>query len=473
MNEHGAKARERRQWNGLIALMLCSTIAIGAGALAQVDEDQPYATSWILVRLETPLEPTGWDGSFSSVTGRPALDALIAETNVQGIEHALAVSTRTPRDPEALVRHGLDRTYKFHVPAGSNILELVAKFSRLPEVVYAEPDHIASVSGTAFSDDPLIPDDPLFEQQWYFDQASDADMDAPEAWAIATGAGVRVAVVDTGVDSDHEDLMENLEPGYNLVDPGTYPEDDYSVWGHGTSVASLIAAVTDNATGMAGTCWNCGIVPVKVVDSNNTAPMSRVTDGLVWATDHGARVINLSLGWDGDGDDLATLLSGIHYAYDAGIVIVAPTGNGNQSYIEFPARWSETIAVGATGHTDDRAAPFTCPTSDPDGGSHYGPQIDVVAPGSEVLAAIMGGDYRERCGTSLSTPLVAGLAGIVETIDPSAGRDEMRHLIRSGAEDQVGTDPAEDPPGFDIFKGWGRVNMERTLSPSVSQTKTT
>ena len=209
-------------------------------------------------------------------------------------------------------------------------------------------------------------------------------------------------------------------------------------------MASYAIAETDNSEGMAGVCWNCRVMPVVRASSSH----SSMTDANVWAVDHGARVINGSYGTS-EGSE--TLSNGVGYAADAGVVHVAINHNDGAPSIRFPARYLETIAVGATAFSDGRA--FF---------SNWGPETDVVAPGQDVLGADLGGGYSPGSGTSYAAPHVAGLVGLVLSLNPSAGREEVRHLIRSGADDEVGYE-FEDTPGFDEYHGWGRINMERAL----------
>jgi hypothetical protein len=374
-----------------------------------------FADSWFLVRLTRPLENSVAEGEFSLVTGHALLDAGIRENGVRGIVHALPVSMRNPRDPDALRRHGLDRTYRFRVPFGSDILFLVDRFSAIPGVVFAEPDYSITEAAT-------IPNDPLFDDQWGLDNTGqtggcpNADVDAPEAWDLSTGGPVVVAVLDSGCDFDHPDLQEKCDPGYNFVTPGTPPEDQS---GHGTKVAS-----------------------VKVEFASEFA------DACAWAADHGARIINFSATFSSAG---AIILGGVGYAYDAGVVLVAANGNGSAPAIGYPARYAETLALGFSRWCDERG-PI----------SNWGPENDVVAPGYFIPTAQMGGGYDTPSGTSLAAPHVSGLLGIMMTLNPSLGREEARHLIRSAAEDEVG-DESEDTPGFDQYMGWGRVNAHETL----------
>jgi hypothetical protein len=398
--------------------------------------EEPFRTDWIVVKLKTPLDRLD-DGSYSLATGRPALDAAIVQQEIHRIEHALPRSTLEPRDPEALARFGLDRFYKFHVPAGADVQEMIRRFSRLPEVELAEPDYIDQLTGVN------VPDDPLFPQQWSYDQGSDADVDGPEAWDIETGDRLIVAVLDSGLDfANREEFAGRLVPGFDFPNNDAIPDDDFN---HGHLVASIVAAGGNDSIGMAGTCWGCQVMPVKVIDFTGNGTITWFADGVVFATDNGASVINHS----GSGSHSNLRLSSVKYAYAAGVIWANSAGNGVA--IPFPNRYRETIAVGASNILDEKAS-F----------SSFGQYLDLLAPGEDVVAQTVGGAYGFADGTSFSAPLVAGLAGLIKSIHSSVGQEEARQLIVAGAEDLVG--PAGiDLPGWDEDFGFGRANMELTL----------
>ena len=229
-------------------LLLCVALLAGFpnSVSAQPVIESEHAQGWFLVRLTQPLAQNA-EGVVNLATGRPALDGAIFEHNVQRIEPLLTHSGRAPRSASALVRSGLDRTYRFHVTPGNDVLDLVAQFAALDGVEYAEPDWVGTGGAT--------PNDPLFSQQWGLEQTSDADVDATTAWDVATGApSVIIAVLDTGVDSDHPDLAGKILPGFDFANFDADPEDDQ---GHGTNVGSIATATTNNSTGVAGACWNC------------------------------------------------------------------------------------------------------------------------------------------------------------------------------------------------------------------------
>jgi hypothetical protein len=428
-------------------LAIASTISVSGVGAGENRETAELVDEWFLVRLSSPIAP----GTPSSRTGFPEVDSMILEHSILRIENALPVSTRQPRDPEALRRHGLDRTYVFHVVGGADVLALAGEFSALHDVEFAEAVYRGGIAST-------IPDDPRFPDQWSLDQVSNADVNAPEAWDTAVGSEVIVAVVDTGVDPTHPDLQGLRVAGYDFQNDDDDPSDDH---GHGTFVASIILAQTDNGTGMAGACWNCRLMPLKVWNASGTGTPATSADAIVWATDNGAGIINYSGGYV---IGAQVLHDAVRYAHDAGVILVSITHNQNSANLHYPARWPETIAVGASDAQDRRAVPFSC---DGTGGSNYGAEIDVVAPGDSILGALLGGGYGDGCGTSFAAPIVSGLLGIVETVYPSVGREEARHLIRSAADDQVG-DLTEDTPGFDVYKGWGRVDMDETVRGAES-----
>jgi hypothetical protein len=329
-------------------------------------------------------------------------------------------------------------------------LPLIDKLAAVPGIAHVEPDYFAGIFAR-------VPDDPRFSEQWGLHNTGqtggepDADVDAPEAWDHETGGDVLVGMLDTGVDTNHEDLWEKLEldDAWDFINDDPDPEDDH---GHGTATTSVAAASTDNAIGMAGTCWACRILPIKAFDDTASGTYSTMADSFIWATDHGARVINMSAGKYSSSD---ILLRAVAYSADAGTIITAAVGNSQWSP-GYPARYRESIAVGGT-EDDDTLYSL----------SNRGSEVDVVAPAVSILSADMGGGYNHWTGTSFAAPRVAGAAGILRTVYPSIGREDALHLICASAEDEVG-DPSEDTPGFDIYHGWGRLNIDRSVRGALS-----
>lgn len=254
----------------------------------------------------------------------------------------------------------------------------------LPFVDLAEPDYVARSYG--------VPNDPGYPSQWGL-----AKVGAPSAWDVSQGHGdVVIAIVDTGVDLDHEDLAPKLTQGYDFVNSDSLADDDN---GHGTHCAGIAAAATNNATGIAGLGFDCSIMPIKVLDAGGTGTYSSVAAGIVWATDNGADVISLSLGGPAPSQ---TLLDAVEYAWSQGVVVVAAAGNDNSTQPSYPAYYEKAIAVAATDSSDLRAS-F----------SNYGGWVDVGAPGTAIYSTYNNGGYATLSGTSMATPLVAGLVGLL------------------------------------------------------------
>ncbi len=325
-------------------------------------------------------------------------------------------------------------------------LETIDSLRRDPNVLYAEPNYLAFAFDTA-------PNDPSYGSQWGLPKIS-----APAAWDISTGSSdVVIAVVDTGIDLDHPDLScsGKLTAGWDFYNNDATPDDDN---GHGSHVAGIAAACTNNSTGVAGVAWGARLMSVKVLNSGGSGTYEGVAAGITYAVDQGADVINLSLGGF---DDSATLLNAVQYADSNGVLVVAAAGNCAQdgyqcSYlwnpIMYPAAYSTALAVAATDSTDSWAT-F----------SEYHPYVDVAAPGVSIYSTVAGGGYDYKSGTSMATPHVAGLAALVWSVKPDLTHDQVRDVIQSTADDL-------GDPGKDDYFGYGRINAWRALASISLQT---
>ncbi len=286
-------------------------------------------------------------------------------------------------------------------------------YNKIVEVRYAEPNFIAFAQG-------VIPDDPYFDQQWYMDR-----INMPSAWTVSTGsAEIIVGVLDSGIRASHPELAGRVTEGYNFVHGNRDASDDN---GHGTFIAGLIGARTNNGFGIAGINWDVSLMPVKVLDRFGAGAYSDVAAGMIFASDMGADVINLSL----VGRNPSRLLEdAVNYASRAGSVIVASTGNSNRDSIYFPAAYRHVIAVGAANESDAR-----CDESDwgPGSGSNYGPEIDLIAPGNNIISTSLTGGFAYGSGTSASTALVTGVAALLLSENTALLPGEIRWIINSSA----------------------------------------
>jgi subtilisin family serine protease len=254
-----------------------------------------------------------------------------------------------------------------------------------------------------------VPNDPFFATQW-----SVVKTRAEQGWELSTGsAQVIVAILDTGIDRSQPDLGGKLTAGYDYVNNDQDPTDDN---GHGTAVAGIVAADTDNGIGVAGYCWACRLMPVKVLGADGTGFMSGVAQGIVWATDHGARVINASLG--GPADD-ATLAAAARYASAHGVLMVAAAGNESLVAPDYPAALPNVLSVAASDE-NDRLYGF----------SNSGALV--AAPGENSTTG-PGDSYISFLGTSSAAPVVSGIAGLAFSLAPSATPADVEQAIESTA----------------------------------------
>ena len=266
-------------------------------------------------------------------------------------------------------------------------------------------------------------------------------MRLPRAWDATSGAGQVIAVLDTGVDLDHPDLVGRLVPGYDAVDGDSDPGDDQ--W-HGTAVAGVAAATGGNRLGAAGAAYGAQIMPVKVLDSRGSGFDSDVAEGIRWATDHGADVVNLSLGGPGASP---VLRAAIADAVARGVVVLAAAGNSGTEIPEFPAAYAPEIdGLLSVGATDDAGVltPF----------SSWGDTVTVAAPGKALVAPANGGGYLRASGTSFSTPLVSGVAALLGTRGSTPAQVEA--ALVSTARDA-------GPRGRDPYYGAGIVDAAAAL----------
>jgi PKD repeat protein len=312
--------------------------------------------------------------------------------------------------------HGLG-TAVITVPAGERD-EALSLLRRQSGVGYAETDGTVHAF-TVATDDPL-----LNSSSWQL-----ANPLFPDAWSLTTGdPSVVVAVVDTGVQADHPDLAGKVTSGYDFVNNDTDASDDN---GHGTAVAGIIAAQTDNDIGISGVCWACEIMPVKVLRQDGYGTDAAVANGIVWAADHGADVINLSLGGN---DDSQTLARAVTYAEGKGVVVVAAAGNFNSDSETYPAAYSGVISVGAVKQDGAR---YSDADWGPGLGSNYGAWVMVDAPGC-TYTTHLGSAYYEYgsyfCGTSAAAPFVSGLAGLARSYDSSASGASVASAIEQSAQ---------------------------------------
>jgi subtilisin family serine protease len=285
--------------------------------------------------------------------------------------------------------------------ASTHSAAAIAALSAFPGVRYAQLDGRAFALGT--------PNDAFWPQEW-----SEEITHAPQAWDLTSGLpSVVVAEVDTGVDPAQPDLAGRVLPGFNFVDSNSNASDDN---GHGTAVAGVIAAQGNNHIGTAGYCWQCRILPVKVLGSDGGGLDSNVAEGILWAVDQGARVINASLG--SLTDDL-TLAAAARYAAAHNVLLVAAAGNNGSATLEYPAALPDVLSVSASDQNDQ---PYSF--------SNTG--ADLAAPGENVTTGLEG-SYVSFLGTSSAAPVVSGIAALGFAAAPNATIAQVAQALETTA----------------------------------------
>lgn len=371
---------------------------------------EAYAPGQLIVRVRDGSRLLGADNTLATFGGR---------WGGFGITAALSVAPGT---------------YRLSV-AGDDMEALATHVAADPEVLWAQPNYLRHVTRSL--------NDPLSTFQY-----SIAKTAAVGAWDITTGsADVLIAIVDTGISLGHPEFAGRIVQGYDFANGDSDPNDDN---GHGTHVSGIAAAAGDNGEGIAGMCWQCRILPVKVFGSNGSGSDAEVAEGIRFAVDKGARIINLSLG----GTQPSPLLQeAVRYAAENNALVVAAAGNeyddGNP--IAYPAAYDEVLAVAATDENDQRAT-F----------SNVHPYVDIAAPGWNIASTwadvtFPSVPYLALTGTSMSAPNVAGLAGLLLSVNPQLDVNALRTAITANADDL-------GQPGLDWEFGAGRINAQRAVA---------
>lgn len=299
----------------------------------------------------------------------------------------------------------------------------------------------------------IRPNDPVSDQQYALNR-----LNASEAWKTTQGSSsIIVAVIDTGVDASHPDLQGKLVKGYDFVQGDTNPTDTV---GHGTFVASLIAARSNDEVGMSGVAPNVKIMPLKVMSGESDGSSTRIAQAIRYAVDNGAKVINMSLG---SPYPSRSIKSAVEYAYSKGVVVVAAAGNegdeGNDP--NYPASFANVISVGATGSRDTIAS-F----------SNHNSGVNVSAPGVNIVGArsqinqicrpYKTSDYCVASGTSFAAPYVAGTAALILSANPKLTPDQVTNILEKSAKD-LGSKGKDDYYGYGRIDAGQAVDMAKTV----------
>ncbi len=465
------------------------------------------STSWRgfhLIKLSGPINPHALAQQLAQSNEIELVAPVLLSGRVrQMVTDEFIVRLAPALQTDALTRlaetHGAtilrrleEHTFLLQARAGHDGLQAANDFHQLEGIAFAQPNFIYPAQDLRAS----IPNDPLFESQWalhnlgqsvtvgdvnadgkrdYVSGVSGADLDAVRAWHITRGsAEIKIAVLDSGIELEHPDLQANLVAGYDAIARDSVANDDnlYGMGGHGTAAAGIIAAVADNGIGLSGLAPNCKLMPIRVFDENATDDLA-LAAGIRAAVDLGADVLNNS--WGG-GSPSAVITEAIKYARargrnGRGCVLVFSAGNMGTGSIIYPASLAHVIAVGASNMFDEKKS-----AASRDGqlkwGSNYGEGLAVVAPTLVYTTDLAGNAgyskddyYAAFDGTSAAAPHVAGLAGLLLSLNPSLTASEVQSLIEASC-DKIGRyayDESRPNGWWNTRYGYGRINAYRAL----------
>ena len=455
----------------LAIILFCSIATFG---------QNPDQTDQVVLKLKK--EAASLNKSFCNheIIGNNKLDSVSKKYNAIIIKK------------QSTGRKSKQHIYIIRFPQWTNIQQVIDEYYKTGEIEYAEPDHKGSGGGTK----SIIPNDQYYFRQWGLKNdgtfslspsISGADIDMENAWDIEQGdTNIIVGIIDSGTKLDHPEFTGRIwinyseipnngidddnngyiddVKGWDFANSDNNPTDDH---GHGTNVAGIIGANGNNSIGYAGVDWNCKLMTLKGLD-NNSGYYSWWADAIYYGVDNGANVINMSLGGTSTS---TTLQNAVNYALNNNVVVVVCMMNTNSNTVYYPAGFTGVIAVGSTNSNDTRSNPFFWSSTS---GSNYGSHISVVAPGN----CIYGLNYQSNTqygsywgGTSQAAPHVSGLASLLLAQNPSRTPAQIKSIIETTAEDQVGT-ISEDTPGWDQYYGHGRINAFNALSTGVTSIST-
>jgi thermitase len=335
--------------------------------------------------------------------------------------------------------------------------DLARVLNRSGVVAYAEPNFVLHTDATP--NDSLYADEYGLNNTGQTGGTADADIDAPEGWDLAglaafpNSGGPKIGIVDTGIDKSHPDLAGKAvgcATSYNaglLIHNGICADDN----GHGSHVSGTISANTNNAQGVAGVSFNSPIVMCKALaTAAGTGLTSDIANCINWVSTQGVKVISMSLG----GGDNATLKAAVQKAYNNGngVLLVAASGNDGNATLNYPAAYSEVVSVAATDNKDHRAS-FSNANAD----------VEIAGPGVDIESTYTGGLYMSLSGTSMATPHVAGVAGVIAKLNPTANAATLRSKLDAAVDDIGGA-------GRDANFGFGRVNLCKAAGGACAYT---
>jgi len=351
--------------------------------------------------------------------------------------------------------HDLHAYYNLQFNKPINIFKLKDELENIPDIIFVEFNYRKSIN--------TIPNDANYSNQWAHNNIGQAggsagtpgcDIGSEQAWDVTTGnEDVVIAILDTGV-NNHSEFSGRLLQGYDFIGNDTTPSDGN---GHGTACAGISAAKGNNGVGVAGICWDCLILPVKIMSDDGFGEDTEIADGVVWSSDNDADIISMSLG---GGAYVSYFNNAIDYAVDNGTIVFAASGNDDASSISYPSAYENCVSIGALSPCNERKTFNSC-----DGenfwGSNYGNGLDFVAPGVLIHTTSSSGGYTSTFnGTSSACPHAAGIAGLILSADEGLSPEGIKTIMEISSVD-IGI------TGYDLETGHGRINAFNALATIV------
>lgn len=435
----------------------------------------PHAKNRLIVKFKEEVEPSlkEEDTIQGADVGVATVTKINEKEKVKEVKKLAPETSETGVKGKTTQMEGIDLIYRVEFEGDKNIAKMIDEYSDDPNVEYAEPDIEVTTQ--------LEPNDPYYWRsgswgQSYPDLWGIKKIDSAYAWDIETGSrNVTVAVIDTGIDYNQQDLSGNIWTnsdeipnngadddhngyvddyyGYDFYNYDSNPFDDHA---HGTHCAGTIGAVGNNNKGVVGVNWQVKLMAVKFLSAWGSGYISDSILAINYAVNNGADVLSNS--WGGWGR-YQSLQNAINYAHNNGVLFVAAAGNSNSDCYNYsPAGLNNVVTVAATDYRDQKAS-F----------SSYGNSVEIAAPGVDILSLkssggscnTVGGKYCRMSGTSMATPHTAGLAALILSKDSELTPDQVLELIEVGADD-LGN------PGKDIYFGYGRINSFNSLTTNIT-----
>ncbi len=478
----------------IIAAIILSLFASLPGGTNANNAFSLFTKKKIFLKTKTELKVSEATGRISLLTGMETLDEKISKYRIEKIDNLFKLNRG---DRNLFDKFGMGRIYvlSFENNYDPDIESIRDDMGNDGNVEFCEPVYIGTSAGvkgkTMKNAADKIPDDEMFYRQWYLQNSGSvdpsssgglakvgADIKILGAWDIETGSeDVIVAILDSGIRDDHPDLSQRIWinkgeiPANGIDDDGNGYVDDYKGWdfayndrrpddgfGHGTNIATVIGASTNNHIGFAGVDQKCRLMNCKNLNSDNSGEYGWWAESIKYAVDNGAKIINMSEG----GDDYSQVLrTAVEYAIESGVMVNAAMMNKGDNRDYYPASFKGVFSIGATDTDDKRCKRFSW-----GGGSCWGKYISVVAPGNKIY----GLDYEDIenyevywSGTSQSTAIVSGIAALLLAQNSSRTAEDLKKIIKLSSKDLVG-DPREDKPGWDQYYGYGRVDSYSALT---------